>query len=355
MRKGVLLTLTLCLFTATVCAVAESGEPGAWFLTVGDLVPAEGDDGETAVAIYTLSVCLIPGQGSEEATGPRGQVGAVLFTVTLPPSWQLCDVGPGGGAQGATVTVSDRAGEGIWWLLVDGPMELAGGGELAVLTVKVPSAGEASGGTVTVCPAPDSPYIYYLKENGRMTAIPLAGCTTEICPRRTQQGTDPAESGAESESESKAETEEETETEVETVPVTDIETSTEPETDPETETEPKIPVGTVYVGCQEADCGEGSFSVRFLFLVPEAGAGQGSGAVWVSGGGTATLSVSTATAVTAREGRKIAVTEPEAGYLFCMLTYSGLRTAGRYTFTVDTGQGLICIFYENGEYKGMVP
>ena len=353
MRKGVLLTLTLCLFTATVCAVAESGEPGAWFLTVGDPVPAEGGNGETAVAIYTLSVCLTPGQGSEGATGPRGQVGAVLFTVTLPPSWQLCDVGPGGGVQGATVTVSDRAGEGIWRLLVDGPMELAGGGELAVLTVKVPSAGEASGGTVTVCPAPDSPYIYYLKENGRMTAIPLAGCTTEICPRRTQQGEEPAESYAESETGTGTETE--TVTGMETVPVTDIETSTEPETDPETETEPKIPSRAVYVGCQETDCGEGSFSVRFLFLVPEAGAGQGSGAVWVSGGGTATLSVSTATAVTAREGRKIAVTEPEEGYLFCMLTYSGLRTAGRYTFTVDTGQGLICIFYENGEYKGMVP
>ena len=353
MRKGVLLTLTLCLFTATVCAVAESGEPGAWFLTVGDLLPAEGENGETAVAVYTLSVCLIPGQGSEGATGPRGQVGAVLFTVTLPPSWQLCDVGPGGGTQDATVTVSERAGEGSWYILVDGPMELAGGGELAVLTVKVPSAREASGGTVTVCPASDSPYIYYLKENGRMTTIPLAGCTTEICPRRTQQGEEPAESGAESET--GTETETETVTGMETVPVTDIETSTEPETDPETETEPKIPVGTVYVGCQEADCGEGSFSVRFLFLVPEAGAGQGSGAMWVSGGGTATLSVSTATAVTAREGRKIAVTEPEEGYLFCMLTYSGLRTAGRYTFTVDTGQGLICIFYENGEYKGMVP
>lgn len=350
-----LLTLTLCLLAATVCAVAESGEtdrePGTWLLTVGDLLPADGDGGEAAVMVCTLSVCLLPGQGSEGVTGPRGQVGAVLFSVTLPSSWKLCDVSPGGGTQDATVTVSERAGEGSWYILVDGPMELAGGGELAVLTVKVPSAGEASGGTVTVCPASDSPYIYYLKENGRMTAIPLAGCTTEICPRRTQQGTDPAESGAESESESKAETEEETETEVETVPVTDK----EKETETEAETKPECPVGTVYVGCQEADCGEGSFSVRFLFLVPEDGAGQGSGAVWVSGGGTATLSVSTATAVTAREGRKTAVTEPEAGYLFCMLTYSGLRTAGRYTFTVDTGQGLICIFYENGEYKGMVP
>lgn len=349
-----LLTLTLCLLAATVCAVAESGEsdrePGTWLLTVGDLLPADGDDGETAVAIYTLSVCLIPGQGSEGATGSRGQVGAVLFTVTLPPSWQLCDVDPGGGAQGATVTVSDRAWEGIWWLLVDGPMELAGGGELAVLTVKVPSAREASGGTVTVCPASDSPYIYYLKENGRMTAIPLAGCTTEICPRRTQQGTDPAESGAESESESKAETEEETETEVETVPVTDK----EKETETEAETKPECPAGAVYVGCQEADCGEGLFSVRFLFLVPKNGAGQGSGAVWVSGGGTATLSLSTAADVTAREGRKTAVTEPEEGYLFCILTYSELRTAGRYIFTVDTGQRLIRILYEEGEYGGLI-
>lgn len=349
MRKGVLLILTLCLLAATVCAVAESGEsdrePGTWLLTVGDLLPADGDGGEAAVMVCTLSVCLLPGQGSEGVTGPRGQVGAVLFSVTLPSSWKLCDVSPGGGTQDATVTVSDWAGEKIWYILVDGPMELAGGGELAVLTVEVPSAGEASGGTVTVCPASDSPYIYYLEENGHMTAIPLTGCTADILLHRTQHTTDPAESGAESETGTG--TEVETETEVETVPVTDKEK--------ETETEPKCPSGAVYVGCQEADCGEGSFSVRFLFLVTEAEAGQGSGAVWVSGGGTATLSVSTATAVTAREGRKTAVTEPEEGYLFCMLTYTGLRTAGRYTFTVDTGQGLIRIFYENGEYKGMVP
>ncbi|MGN1446071.1 MAG: hypothetical protein ACI4WV_07220 [Eubacteriales bacterium] len=354
MRKGVLLTLTLCLFAATVCAVAESvdtdREPGTWLLAVGNLLPVDGDDGEAAVAVCTLSICLIPGQGTEGVTGPRGQVGAVLFSVTLPSSWKLCDVSPGGGAQDATVTVSERAGEGTWYILVDGSMELAGGGELVVLTVKVPSAGEASGGTVTVCPASDSPYIYYLEGNGRMTAIPLAGCTTKICPRRTQQTTDPAESGAESETGTKTETEEETETEVETVPVTDKEEETETEAEPE----PECPSGAVYVGCQEADCGEGLFSVRFLFLVPKNGAGQGSGAVWVNGGGTATLSVSTAAGVTAREGRKTAVTEPEEGYLFCMMTYTGLRMAGRYTFTVDTGQGLIRILYEEGEYGGLI-
>jgi hypothetical protein len=115
----------------------------------------------------------------------------------------------------------------------------------------------------------------------------------------------------------------------------------------------------VYVGCQETACEADGFSVRFLFLVPADRAGQESGAVWVSGGGEVTLTVSTASAVTAadvtatRQGGQTVI-EPEEGYLFCVLTYSGLDPGGRYIFTVDTGQGMIEILYAEGTYGGVI-
>ena len=296
--------------------------------------------------VLRLYVENLPGESEEEAVVyvcadrplyeiSRGGAVALGLTLELAEGWSCGEVIACGGTEGMTVTVGEN--ENSLHILLDGRPprgDDAQGGRLLQVAVS------SSGSTPLSVRIHADGGCYYINENGEICSCPISA-EVEMTESVSEESVPEPQESTAPRDDTTAETDFSQETE--TFFVTDTKVETQPETKPTAATGTGEVCGlpSAYVGCQETPVRDGGYAVRLLFLgeVP---------AIWVEGGGYLTFEITWIHSVEACEDGKIREYAGE----WSVCTFRGLRAKGRYTFFVETEQGTVGLFYENGRFLG---